>query len=141
MVEDCGKSLSKRPKQNNDCTVIALAISCHLQYDVAYDYLERAGRKCSKGFRFKNYLKDTVINTYDCDYSFHWQPFQAVKGEKRMNPVSFIEKFPKGTYIVKTAKHVFVIMDGIGLGSWQERDDRCIYGAWEVKRTPRKYTP
>lgn len=42
-----------------------------------------------------------------------------------MNPVEFRRRYPAGTFIVRVAKHVFVVRNGEG--------DRCIYTAWKVE--------
>ena len=41
---DGGRSQSKRPKQKNDCTVRALAVSAQMSYDDAYTILKKYGR-------------------------------------------------------------------------------------------------
>ena len=121
---DGGRSVSKRPKQRNDCTVRALAVARGWASDKAYDDLAFYGRKCGEGFRMATYLNDMPwAGRY---------PFPAVKGERRMNPATFCEQFPIGTWICKTAKHVFVIKDGCIYDMVPQRDDRCIYTAWKI---------
>lgn len=127
---NAGKEDSKRPKQDNDCTVIALSIATGITYDEAYDHLKKKyGRKCNKGCFFPKQRSDDET----MGYTFTWQSFQAVKGQRRMNPSQFCKDFAEGTYIVKTAKHVFVISDGVAQGTLEERPDRCIYGCWKVE--------
>jgi hypothetical protein len=46
---DGGRQHSKRPRQQNGCTVRAIAIACDFYYDSAYDLLKANGRKCSRG--------------------------------------------------------------------------------------------
>jgi len=128
---DAGRSNSKRSKQTYDCTVRALTVALSLDYDVAYDYLASRGRKSSRGANFPNRAKDD-----ECfGYTFKWTPFPAVKGETRMNPVKFSKWFANGTYIVKTAKHVTAVIDGVFHDDIRMRPDRCIYGAWKVEVT------
>jgi hypothetical protein len=121
---DAGRAASKRPRQKNDCTVRALAIARGLPYDVAYDLLADAGRKCTKGFALPAWLNKQP-----------WAkkiPFAAVKGERRMNPATFTQRFPRGRYICKVAKHVFAVVDGVVLDTFENAPDRCIYTAWEI---------
>lgn len=125
---DGGRVQSKRPRQTNDCTVRALAIATGADYDVAYDTLKEAGRKCSRGFHFRKWAAKHSFN----GFAFEWMPFPAVKGQRRMNPATFCKQFAEGRYIVKTAKHVFAIIDGVVHDSWEQRADRCIYGCWKV---------
>lgn len=125
---DAGRATSRRPKQKNDCTVRALALAVEIPYDEAYDLLAAAGRKCTKGFDFKTWAKTATVN----ERTFRWIPFQAVKGSMRMNPASFCDLRPVGRYVIRTAKHVSTVIDGVLHDISPERPDRCIYGAWEV---------
>lgn len=123
-ITDAGRSASKRPRQGNDCTVRALATARNLGYDEAYELLKKAGRACSKGFTFSVWIKDKP-----------WAKrisFPAVKGQPRMNPVTFVAQYPKGTYICQVAKHVFTCVDGIIHDTGKIRDNRCIYTAWQI---------
>lgn len=121
---DGGRASSSRPRQRNDCTVRALAIAGSLSYDDAYDLLKEAGRKCSRGFQFSAWLNRQG-----------WAArisFPAVKGQRRMNPATFVQRFPKGRFICQVAKHVFAVIDGVVFDSFENRPDRCIYAAWEI---------
>jgi hypothetical protein len=121
---DMGRSMSRRPRQSNDCTVRALATVKGMAYDDAYDLLATEGRKCAHGFKMPEWLN-----------SQPWArkiPFQAVKGQRRMNPSTFCVTYPKGRYICRVAKHVFAITDGVVHDTHPERPDRCIYTAWEI---------
>lgn len=128
VYSDAGRTESKRPKQKNDCTVRAVALALEVPYDRAYDMLKSAGRKSHQGFHFNEWAQEEVVN----DKRLKWRPFQAVKGQKRMNPVRFSQEFPTGRWIVRTAGHVFAFIDGVGYDDTKEPDGRCIYGAWEV---------
>ena len=125
---DGGRALSKRPKQKNDCTVRAVALVFSLSYDKAYEMLKSAGRKSHDGFYINEWADEVLIN----GKRLRWQPFQAIKGQKRMNPVTFAQQFNKGRWIVRTAGHVFAFIDGVAYDDIREPDGRCIYGAWEL---------
>jgi len=56
VVTDGGRHKSKRPKQHNDCTVIALAVALKVPYDAAYDILKNAGRRPNDGFFTASYM-------------------------------------------------------------------------------------
>jgi hypothetical protein len=129
---DGGRSESRRPKQKNDCTVRALAIAADLPYDEAYDMLMQSGRKSHRGFNFKGWLKKVgnVVN----GYRFTWEAYLATKGQARMNPVRFAKEKASGRYIVRTAKHVNTVIDGVSHDTFRTYDQRCIYGAWRVEK-------
>lgn len=127
---DGGKSLSKRPKQINDCTVRALAIVANIAYDEAYDLLSERGRICNKRFFFPNKAKDDCI----AGLILKWKSFPAIKGQERMNIGKFGIEHPKGIYVCKTAKHVFAVIDGVVYDSFESYPERCIYGMWTVTK-------
>lgn len=126
VMTDGGRSTSKRPRQKNDCTCRALAIALNISYDAAYDMLHEAGRKCSRGFKFSDWVAKQPFATKIS--------FPAVKGQRRMNPASFTAQFPTGVYICKVAKHVFAVIDGVVHDVFENSPDRCIYTAWAVVR-------
>lgn len=118
---DAGRSASRRPRQSNDCTVRAYALAAGIAYDEAYDLLAEAGRKSGRGFGFRKFIEAK---------GYVWIGFPAVKGERRMNPYRFAAEHPHGRFILKTAKHVFPVIDGVILDDVPPRLDRCVYGAW-----------
>lgn len=127
---DAGRSASRRPKQKNDCTVRAVTLVYGIPYDDAYDRLKSAGRKSHQGYHFNEWA--ALDSTID-GKKLVWQSFPGVKGQKRMNPLRFCKDFPEGRFIVRTAGHVFAIIDGVGYDDEDpERDDRCIYGCWKL---------
>ena len=128
---DGGRSTSTRPKSKEDCTVRALALATGVSFDKAYDVLAIAGRKPHQRFAFKLWA-NSLAPRYTLRVELRWHPFQAVKGESRMNPAKFCTQFLNGRWIVRTAKHVFAVIDGVVLDETSPRPDRCIYGAWEV---------
>lgn len=124
--DDAGRSTSKRPKQDNDCTVRALARACALEYDVAYEMLQAAGRMSHKGFDFKKWAKTNKVY----DRSFTWQALQAVKGQPRMTLADFAGKYDDGFYIARLSKHVVAVCYGVVYDTAENRPDRCVYGCW-----------
>jgi len=123
---DAGRSESKRPRQKNDCTVRALSIAQQISYDDAYDILAKAGRRSGCRFKFSDWIKEQS-----------WVKkisFPAVKGQRRMNPATFVKQYPKGVFICKVAKHVFTIQDGVVFDDFEIAPDRCIYTAWQITK-------
>lgn len=124
---DAGRSTSKRPKQKNDCTVRAIALTCKVSYDEAYDAVATMGRKSGqrwdipkKPFElFGNYLI--------------WHPLQAVKGEPRMRCCDMDQI--SNRMILRISKHVFAVVDGVVLDtSCDYMFENCVYGYWTVRR-------
>lgn len=133
-LTDGGRSESPWPKARNDCTVRALAITCDIPYREAYIGLREAGRVGGQGFHMRPWAAQAVVN----DRRFVWRAFQAVRGEPRMNPPTFSREYDKGVWIVKTAKHVIAVIDGVFYDTFDAYPERCIYGAWEVIHTPQE---
>jgi hypothetical protein len=128
IFDDAGRTQSKRSRQKNDCTVRALAVVTAKPYDGIYDLLAEAGRKCSRGFNFVDWLGKTGSIF---GYRYQWKAFQAVKGQRRMNPYSFLTLHPHGRFILRTAKHVFAVVNGVIRDTHKPLQDRCVYGCWE----------
>lgn len=126
---DAGRSKSRRPRQDNDCTVRALALAVEVPYDVAYDELARRGRKSHDRFRWPSRAKDDKV----FGVQLRWIPLPAVKGQPRMTPEAFCrsEEFRYGTWILKMARHVATVRDGV-LHDIYPNGGRCVYGVWEV---------
>tara|TARA_Y100000310_G_scaffold324033_1_gene385363 strand:- start:1094 stop:1501 length:408 start_codon:yes stop_codon:yes gene_type:complete len=125
---DAGRITSRRPRQDRDCTVRALAVVCNLGYDAAYDLLKNRGRKSHNGAFFPNRAADDEA----AGHIFKWRAFPAVKGQRRMSPPQFCSEYPTGRFIIKTAKHVTAVIDGTVYDIQRIRDNRCVYGCWLV---------
>lgn len=138
---DGGRSKSSHRKEKNDCTVRALALVTGASYDDAHDFIKQEGsRGAASGVNFDRFVYgvlDPVIGEprFIFGHTAKRQTFPAVKGQRRMNPGTFHKKFPKGRFIVSTARHVYAVIDGVTYDLHQERADRCIYSAWEFTET------
>lgn len=127
-VSDAGRAQSRRPRQANDCTVRALALACGMPYDEAYAILAAAGRSSGGRFQFSRWLKSAGCP----GFSFAWQGFPAVRGQRRMNPYAFAGSHPEGRFILKTAHHVLPCIRGVLMDTHAPASGRCVYGAWRV---------
>ena len=124
-INDAGRSTSRRPKQKNDCTVRAVALSEQLDYDVAYDELKEAGRKCASRFQFTKWAIAQPQR-------FEKISFPAVKGQPRMNVEKFCRQYRQGRYIISTAKHVMAVIDGVVYDDCRPDMGRCVYTAYRI---------
>ncbi len=132
--DDGGRSKSRRPKQDNDCTVRAIAIATVTAYDEVYDYLADCGRKCFRGFHVVKLLEEHIKNnTTLFGYKIIKHSFPAEKGKQRMNVGTFYMTYTEGRFITRQAKHVQAIVNGYahdifwnGGSVW-----RCVYTAFE----------
>ena len=128
IYDEADKSRSKRPKNRNDCAVLALAIAANMPYDSAYTILANSGRKCSRGFNFTKWA-DAQVGAHFA----YGETYPSVKGQKRMNIANFCQHRPVGIWIVKTARHVFCVQDGVVHDTYRQSPTRCVYRAWRVR--------
>lgn len=131
IYSDSGRSLSKRPKQTNDCTVRAFTLAFHLTYDQAYDHLHSQGRKCSRGFLLSRYLERNPILL---DHTVTKLSFPAVAGSPRMKVKDFVSIYSTGSYIIRIAKHVAYVHDGIIYDTFHTFANKTVYTAFSVAR-------
>ena len=112
----------------NDCVVRAIASTFELKYDVAHKFVaEEFGRKPRKG-TFSTSLKLRARNNImGIDYKCIPQSDLMYRGSARhqMNrgrpvPITlsmFIEKYPKGKYLVIKKGHAFSVINGVVVGN------------------------
>lgn len=125
IITDAGRSQSKRPKQQSDCVVRAVALTCGYDYDKAYDLMAEAGRKSSRSMPKKNWQK--WMNDHFVKHSF-----PAVKGEKRMNLRNFAGQYDTGKWFVQMAGHVVSVIDGVIMDDFNPDLEMCVYAVWKT---------
>lgn len=112
-------------KERNDCTVRACATASGLSYEEVNEAFRQMGKARGKGC-------DSIYQNWLIDLGAERIAFPAQKGQPRMNPVRFCAEHPKGRYVVKTARHVTAVVDGVWCDSFIPSVDRCIYVAWRL---------
>lgn len=128
-----GRLESKRPKQTNDCVIRAVAIVCGVSYDESYELFKDEGRKNGRGVLpkvWKPILKDGVFDT-----KFEYFAFPATSGRPRMTVEKFCDEFSSGIFVIRTAKHLAVVIDGVLQDTVFHENYtalRCVYGAYQV---------
>jgi hypothetical protein len=118
--------------ERNDCVVRAMASTFGLSYDVAHkfvaDEFEREPRKGTFGTAVK--LKSRIHNVMGIKYQIINRenllyPGSDIHQKKNGKPVNiplrlFLERFPKGKYLVIKKGHAFSIIDGVVIGNANE---------------------
>jgi len=82
--------------ERNDCTVRAASTALGISYHEAYVHLARLGRKTSRGFRFH------LVAQYHGFKLLNHMIGKYTVGQ-------FCAMHPNGKYVIRTARHVFVI--------------------------------
>jgi len=132
--DDGGRSESKRPKQKNDCTVRATALTFGIPYDEAYDAMKNAGRKCSDGTPRTISLKvwNDLAEKFNKKIIKH--SFVGIKGEQRMYVAAFCVLHTNGKFIINQAGHHAAVIDGylhdINVTAYGLQ--RCVYNAFQI---------
>lgn len=124
---DGGRSMSARPRQKYDCTVIALAIATGKPYDQCYAECAAGGRKPSRSFDFEEFIQHNPVLL---GHHITRLSFPAVKGQRRMHTSTFCERYNDGAFIARVAKHVFAVLDGVVYDEEPPRENACIYVAY-----------
>jgi hypothetical protein len=118
---------NNHPKGLNtsDCVVRAISKA----FDNDYLETRRELNRVKRELGFKSY-KDTKF-LYKHLEAYERIILKAVRGEPRIKGYDFTEMYPKGTYILKMAGHISVMIDGVIYDTWDCRY-RTVYTAWKV---------
>lgn len=121
------KYTNPHPKglDTTDCVVRAIAIAFDSDYLETRKLLNRKKRE----LEFSSYKATQFIYKYLEDYERI--KFKVDKGVKRINAVDFAKVYYEGTFIVKMAKHIVCIKNGLILDTW-DSSDKTIYTAWKI---------
>lgn len=97
--------------ESNDCTVRAITVAFKMPYCDTHRMLAKWGRVQRRGIYLSQFMKQTpVINEQK---HIHKTCFMTI--------LSFVKKFPKGTYLCRKSRHAFAIIDGIVYGETKLR--------------------
>lgn len=138
-------------KETNDCVVKAVAASIGVTYDTAHTFVkETFNREDRKGVLNKELVENMsklsevgIAKIGTKEVSFEVMPKQAITnmyklyGElihRQKTVKSFMESYPKGSYIVTVAKHAFAVVDGVMIDNvgTEYKPTRKVTGAYKV---------
>jgi hypothetical protein len=117
--------------ERNDCVVRAIASTFGLEYDVAHKFVAKEfGRETGKG-TFRTSLTLRKLNgVLGKNYSIIPKDSLTYPGSARHQklggrPVDitlriFLERFPKGKYLVIINGHAFSVVDGVVIGNRED---------------------
>lgn len=128
---DAGEPHRGKDGDKGDCQVRALATARGMAYPDAWELLYRLqGERKHCGFCLVDSLraKDARLGVKN------QLSFPAVAGKPRMTGDEFCRKYPKGRFILRLAKHVVAVKDGVLYDKW-DSSGKCCYNAWEVEGT------
>lgn len=124
--------------EKNDCVVRAIASAFEIPYDKAHAFVkEEFNRADKKGThmtalklsRMNKAFDKKIVQLGEKDENGNIKLTQTYRmhGKTKtgqLTTVTFIEKYPKGVYIVLVRKHAFTIKDGIVHGNGDDASQR-----------------
>jgi hypothetical protein len=113
--------------ENNDCSVIALAVSCDLSYKDAHEILSQKGRKTGKGVLTNEILSAVVIAG-----KTHQNVTEIFKHNYGKTVGSIEKAGLKETYLVITSGHVLTMKDGKAL-DWTSGRSHRIQSVYRIR--------
>ena len=148
---DGGREAAGFKGKTGDCVCRAFAIATGKPYKEVYEDINRIAQRERKGKRKKhisNANKGVYKNTHRKlaeEYGLKWVPTMKVGEGCKVHLVA--EELPKGTIVVKLAKHLACIKDGVLYdtynssvkeyydenGDLKTNDRRCVYGYYKVE--------
>ena len=115
--------------ERNDCVVRAMASTFGLSYDVAHKFVaDEFGREPRKGtfgtaVKLKSRIRDVMGTKYKIipvtDLLYPGSTRHQANGGKPV-PITlsvFLERFPKGRFMVIVKGHAFSVIDGVVIGN------------------------
>ena len=114
--------------ESNDCVVRAIASTFGLKYDQAHNFVsnefKRQPRKGTFGTAIKLSNRDNILGTkykiipkQDLKYPGSARHQMNGGGPTAITLNIFLEKYPKGKYLVIKKGHAFSIIDGVVIGN------------------------
>lgn len=126
VIDDAGRSSSRHPHEQNDCSVRAIAKCMGIPYNKAYSMLVRQGREQDKPFHVVAYLKR--------HRKFDGAQHKVKYGYRIIKLHQFAEDNPEGSYVVLVNRHVTACIDGIIYDDHTLAPYRRVYASWKLKQ-------
>lgn len=120
---------SKELGENNDCSVIAIAIAADLDYMAVHKVLARLGRKAGSGC--SSYLIRKTLQTLDVPYI---ERHLRQKNTNKYTPKTIELALPKGKHICNCYGHVFALVNGV-VQDWTQGRNHHIKSVYTIVKT------
>jgi len=111
--------------EHNDCSVKALSNAFNVSYAAAHSVLKEFGRKDRHGVAFSAFMM-TRNNS-----ELFGQKFEEFV-RPGMTIGTFVNKFNKGSYIIRYTGHVFAVVNGVILDSFKVNSNKRILNYWKI---------
>lgn len=126
-LADGGKCAAGMAREDNDCTVRALAIATGQDYRTVYEFMAKEGRRPNRGVPFGSILRRNQHRVFGVQFELvRLTPARGIKTFMERNP-----SLKRGTWIVHSTHHVGVLKDGTLYDSFDSTRKTYDY-AWKV---------
>lgn len=124
---------SRLPNETNDCSVVAVAVACRLDYKKAHTACAAMGRKNRGGMTQMNIL--ITIRQLGFDLEGVTKLYQ--KNGSKFTPKTIGNKLKRGYYIAFVKGHVLPVVNGEVI-DWTSGRNHRILNAYKVTKTRSK---
>lgn len=108
----------------NDCVVRSIATAENQTWSDTYDDLSRIAKNNNILLDDVNFVEPLLDYRYKRVYPEHCNAVIPV--------AEFIDRYPKGTYLITMSGHITVVIDGVLYDTFDCRN-RLLLDAWKVK--------
>lgn len=123
---EIGKSKNPKLRDRNCCTVITTALVMGIPFADAQELLRQVGRKKHKGFVYANGAPKLGLKVQD----------EEVLGKKQ-RLYKALEKFSKGRFVFRIARHVFAVIDGVVHDDQRPKHNALVTAVYKWEPDPR----
>jgi len=117
-------------KSDKDCMVRSVTLATGESYSKVHELMYKCGWRATRK-KSEGKWEDQILKTLDeLGFKATKIAFPAVRGQKRMTAKTMTND---GTYILRVAKHVVCMSEGILLDTW-DCSDKCVYFAWRIEK-------
>ena len=142
-IHTAARNNSNKIDEINDCSVVAVSSATGIPYSKVHKVFKKNGRKDKHGTRsyiILNSIKDLgfLVRNIDIRKEFI-ENYPGKSNLKRKSITSrYFKMFPKifknsKTYIMRNAKHMFSVIDGVCL-DWASERSLQIIECWEITK-------
>lgn len=149
VITDAGRVTSGYAGEEKDCTVRALAKAGNMSYEQAHTIMAEEGRKTGRGASMIGGILNAAMKkllTYKyIELPKHERVYNGAPGFVGINnrPIlvhrnvgpnikQFVERYPRGRYILRIKKHVFAVIDGVMYDKYKQHGGAEVKAVWEI---------
>jgi hypothetical protein len=135
------REASAAAKENNDCSVVAIAAACDISYDDAHKAMKAEGRKDRQGALTSDILKAVKAVGFKAkkvDPQKFIKQYPGVHSTLKGVTTHHMDRFPKAwddgkTYLLFTKRHIGAVVAGVNI-DWTKGSSKRAVAIYEVTK-------